>query len=234
MSEAMIKINDLIENYVGITNLVVTLNAEMVMLAREDSEFNKIINKAELVVGDGSGIVWASKFIGSPLQERVTGIDLLTELLSNQDKGYKFFFYGGAPGVVETAAEKMKEKYPYLSVVGVQHGYIESSAKDELIKQINILKPDILCVALGAPKQEKWIWENRDRLGAKVAIGVGGSFDVLSGNKDRSPEYLKNNGLEWLYRVYKEPKRVKRIMKLPKFVVFVIINFMINKPENNY
>ncbi|MBO8158002.1 WecB/TagA/CpsF family glycosyltransferase [Thermosyntropha sp.] len=207
----------------GIPSHVITLNAEIAYAASSDPELKKIINKADLVTPDGIGIVWAARRKGYDLKERVTGIDMvynLSELAS--EKGYKVFLLGAAPGVAEKAAENLQLKYPDLIICGTRDGYFREEEVDEVIDEIRNLSPHILMVALGAPKQEFFINRYKERLEVPLCLGVGGSFDVISGLKKRAPEIMIKLNLEWLYRLVLEPKRLKRQMALPKFVIKVL------------
>ncbi|MDW7674450.1 MAG: WecB/TagA/CpsF family glycosyltransferase [Bacillota bacterium] len=203
---------------------VITLNAEIIYLALSEPRLMSIINSAHLVTPDGAGVVLASKILGEPLSERVTGIDLMQELVKiSPAKGWRLFFFGGAPGVADEAAANLKATYEGLQIVGVQHGYLKSKEEEKaLLLDIIQAKPDILFVALGAPKQEYWIKEHLAELKVPVAIGVGGSFDVLSGRIARAPELYQKLQLEWLYRLVKEPYRYKRMLALPKFMLKII------------
>jgi len=202
---------------------IVTANAEMVMLAQEDAEFKKILLEADLVSGDGAGVVWASGKFGQQLPERVTGVDLVNNLLPvAAKKGYRFFLLGSAPGVAELAGQKMQEKFPGLKLAGVQDGYFKPENEQTILEKIKQTQPDILLVALGFPRQEKWIKKNLASLGIPVAVGVGGTLDVLSGKVVRAPLWMQKSNLEWLYRLSKEPQRALRMLALPKFVLRVL------------
>lgn len=202
-------------------HLVVTLGVEMVMKAEKDREFFEIINQASLVVPDSVGILWAAKKMGSPLKQRVPGIDLIhSAARENQKYPWKIFFLGAAPGVAEKAARKLEELYPGFSVAGVHHGYFEDDG--EVIDKINKCNPDVLFIAMGSPTQEKWFVRNRDKLKEVVAIGVGGSFDVISGRLKRAPPIFRKLGLEWFYRLITQPSRIKRMLALPAFAIKIL------------
>lgn len=221
MEKALARIEGFIQ--AGGSHQVVTANAEMVMLAQQDEEFREILFSADLVSGDGAGVVWASKKVGQPLPERVTGVDLVNNLLPiAASRGYSFFLFGGAPGIAEEAAVKMKEKFPGLKIVGVENGYFQSKDEQTIVEKIQQAKPQILLVALGVPKQEKWAKKHLANLGVPVVIGVGGTLDVFSGRVLRAPLWIQKINLEWFYRLSKEPKRFFRIMALPKFVFRVL------------
>lgn len=206
-------------------HMVCTPNPEIVMEAQEDKELMNILNAADLIVPDGIGIVIVSKFCKEKIKERVAGYDLVQKIFEKlKDTEYKVYFFGGSPGVASTAAKKMSKKYPGLSIVGTRNGYFSSKDEKDIIDDIKRSGADLLLVGLGAPKQEKWIYENMRLTGAKVSIGVGGSFDVMSGKVKRAPVFFQKCGLEWFYRLLCQPTRLKRMLKLPKFVLVVFLN----------
>lgn len=217
----------------GTPFLVVTPNSEIIVQANKDQVFMDLIERAGLVVPDGIGLVIASKIVGQPLRERVTGIDLMEELLAYaNDHGSRVFLLGGKPGVADQAAEKIREKHKDINIVGTWHGYFKGlhtgnlGHEEELriVKEIADLEVDMLFVALGAPKQEFFMDHYQDQLGAKLLMGVGGSLDVISGNVKRAPEFWQKNNLEWLYRIIDDPKaRLKRSLALPVFALNVLI-----------
>lgn len=212
--------------------VIVTPNSEIVVKANEEKPLLDFIENAGMVVPDGIGLVIGSKLVKEPLKERVTGIDLMVELVRYASANKKsVYFLGGKPGVAEQAAEKLKERFPGLEVAGAHHGYfkgLHTGAKghsEELavIEDIRSKKPDMLFVAFGAPKQEYFIDAYKDILGAGLLMGVGGSLDVISGNVKRAPEIYQKMGLEWAYRLAKEPWRIKRAGALPIFALNVLI-----------
>ena len=204
-------------------SLVATANAEMVMLAQQDQELFAILNSAELVLADGAGVVWAARRLAAGVPERVAGYDLTQELLKHAaTTGYKVFWLGAAPGVAETAAAKAAAKFPGLNTVGTHDGYFDCD-DDKMRRIIRESQADILLCALGVPKQEKWLSQYRDELGAKVLIGVGGTFDVMAGNVKRAPLWMQRAGLEWSYRLLRQPSRIVRMMALPRFVARVMV-----------
>lgn len=206
-------------------HMVATPNAEIVMMAQKDPGYKEILNKTDLNVPDGSGVVFASKIYKEELPERVAGFDLMMELIKvASEKKYKIYLLGAKSDVVKGAYLNLKRQYSEIDIVGFHDGYFSKDDEAEIIKDINEKNTDLLFVALGAPKQEKWIYENKNRLKAKVAIGVGGSFDVIAGKVTRAPEIYRKLGLEWFYRLLKEPWRYKRMMALPKFAVKVLFS----------
>ena len=204
-------------------HIICTPNPEIVMEARKDRELMGILKAADLVTPDGVGVVWASKYSDVQLKERVSGYDLVLKIFEKMNgTDYTVYFFGGAPGVAQKAAEMMKLKFPGLKVVGVHNGYFDEKEERKIIADIKRVQPSLLLVGLGAPKQEKWIYNNLRLTGAKVAIGIGGCFDVMSGNLKRAPKIFCKLGLEWFYRLITQPTRFKRMMKLPKFVLAVL------------
>lgn len=202
----------------GGPHLVVTPNAEIVQIARKDPEFMEIIGKADLVIPDGIGVVYASKILRRPIGARLPGCDYAAGLMERMAKsGHKLFLLGAKPGVAEEAAEKLTEAYPGLSVCGTHDGYFKEDGP--VAEEIRQAGADVVFVCLGAPKQEKWIAKNGAATGASLLIGLGGSLDVFAGRVERAPEFWQKINMEWLYRGLKEPTRLKRIIKLPLFLV---------------
>lgn len=211
-------------------DLIVTPNSEIIMNANKDPELKMLIEEAGLIIPDGIGIVYASKIIGRPLYERVTGVDFLSSALEHlEQNGKSVYLIGSKPAneerssVAELAAENMLIRYPNLKIVGTHDGYFKKHEEANLVKEINESGADFLCVALGSPKQEKFIYEHRNEFtNIRVGIGVGGSLDVWAGTVKRAPKFYREHGLEWLYRFIQEPSRYKRMIQLPLFMVKVI------------
>lgn len=213
--------------------VISTPNTEIVMMARKDEEMKRVLNDSDLVVPDGIGLIYGSKIRGCPMKERVTGFDLSIRMLElANEKGYGVYLLGGKPGVGERAAENLKRKYPGLRISGVHHGYfkgaqdgISDSEEDrKILAQIEAGGTDILFVGMGYPKQERWIHGNREKIRAKVAIGNGGVTDILAGEAKRAPAVFQRLGLEWFYRLLKDPKRIGRQMNLPLFLLRVFVD----------
>lgn len=200
---------------------IVTANPEIVMETRRNKEYKKIVQSADHVVPDGIGILLAAKRIKQPLKERIAGFDLMRDLLTiANERGAKCFFLGASEEVNELVVKKVSKQYPNIEIVGRHHGYFKMD--DESI--VNIVKekePDFVFVALGYPKQEKWIYENLSQFNKGVFMGVGGSFDVLAGKVKRAPEIWIKLNLEWLYRILKQPFRLKRIFPVFKFIFLI-------------
>ena len=203
--------------------LVATANAEMLMRATQDEELKHILNSADLVVPDGAGTVWAANYLGVEMPERVAGYDLAQELMREAPgRGDRIYFFGSAPGVAESAREKAMELYPGIKIVGTRNGFFSEADEPEIIAEIKAARPDILLAALGVPKQEKWLYKYRQALQVPVAIGVGGTLDVMAGVMQRAPLWMQKAKLEWLFRGLKQPSRAGRLLALPKFVMKVM------------
>lgn len=206
------------------SHTVFTPNPEIIMEAQEDEDLMRILKKADLVVADGIGVVLASKMLKvKKLPERVGGFDLMQMVLNKvKDKDINVYFLGSKPGVAEQAAENMKEKYPGINIVGTRDGYFTKEDETAIINKIKSLNVNLLLVGLGAPRQEKWIDQHLEQLGVNVAVGVGGSLDVMAGVVKRAPKVYQKLGLEWFYRLITNPKRAKRMINLPKFGIKII------------
>ena len=203
--------------------LVATANAEMLMRTTTDGELKDILNNADLVVADGAGTVWAANYLGMPMPERVAGYDLAQELMKEAPaRGDRIYFFGSAPGVADKAREKALELYPGIKIVGTRNGYFKEEDEPDIIAEIKAARPDILLVALGVPKQEKWLNKYRQELQVPVSIGVGGTLDVMAGIVERAPLWMQKAKLEWLFRGLKQPSRAGRLIALPKFVLKVM------------
>lgn len=196
---------------------VVTPNAEIVYEAMHDESLCSLLNQADLVLPDGAGVVLASKILKTPLKQKVAGVDFADNLLGVlAQTGGSVYLLGSKPGIAELAAEKMLAKHPGLTIAGMADGYFKDEAP--VVEKINAVKPDVLFVCLGAPKQEKFMVTHRDELQVKLMAGLGGSLDSFAGTVKRAPKWMINLSLEWLYRLIKEPKRFKRMLRLPKFL----------------
>ena len=221
MKEAVERVMEFLSD--GGQHIICTPNPEIVMEAQTDKQLMEILKASDLVIPDGIGVVWASKYSEIKIKERVPGFDLTQNVFEKiKDTDYKVYFFGGAPGIASTAAKKMMNKYKGLNIVGTRNGYFNKDDEKQIIEEIKKSGADILLVGLGAPKQEKWIYDHITFTGAKVCIGVGGSFDVMSGNVKRAPKIFCKLGLEWFYRLITQPTRIKRMMRLPKFAIKVL------------
>ncbi|BAY29643.1 UDP-N-acetyl-D-mannosaminuronic acid transferase [Nostoc carneum NIES-2107] len=199
---------------------VVTLNAEMTMQAERNGSLAKVIQDADLVIPDGAGVVLYLRWLLWQKVQRCPGIELAETLLRDlgqKQPDAKVFFYGGAPGVAAKAAEFCQQQIPGLTISGTHSGYHSPQEEEQLRQTLSQLQPQVIFVGLGVPRQELWIAENRHLCPHAIWIGVGGSFDIWSGAKNRAPAWLGNNNLEWLYRLYQEPWRWRRMLALPEF-----------------
>ena len=197
---------------------VVTPNPEFILAAEKDESFRAVINAADLVIPDGIGVIYSAKILGTPLSERVPGIEFSAKMLEKLDEmGGRLFLLGAKPGVAEKAGENICAQYPNIVLCGTQDGYFKD--EEEVILKVAAAKPDLIFVCLGAPKQEKWMARWGQHTGAKMAIGLGGCLDVYAGNVERAPEAWQKLGMEWAYRLKKEPKRITRMAKLPLVLV---------------
>ncbi len=202
---------------------VVTLNAEMVMQAEQNPELAEIIHNAEFVIPDGAGIVLYLK-IKRQQVNRCPGIELaqsMIEQIGSQQQSDLIVFYGGKPGVAQQAAHQFKQQFTNLNIAAY-HGYLDASEAEQLQKSLQELQPRLIFVGLGVPRQELWITKHRYLCPNAVWIGVGGSFDIWSGQKKRAPAWFCENHLEWLYRLYQEPWRWRRMLVLPQFAFKVL------------
>ncbi|HJV46668.1 MAG TPA: WecB/TagA/CpsF family glycosyltransferase [Bacillota bacterium] len=220
MEQTVRKITDIIDSkHEDKPFHIITANPEIVMIAQEDQVIRDVTEKADLITPDGIGIVMASRWKGEPVQERVAGYDLLLKLLEEGNLfGWSFYFLGSSEEVNKAATDIISKRYPNVVLAGRHNGFFKDK-EDEVIRSIQNSKADILVVALGAPRQELWIYNNKNRLNTKVAIGVGGSLDVIAGKVKRAPELWQKLNLEWLYRLLSQPTRWKRQLVLPKFAI---------------
>lgn len=197
---------------------VVTPNPEIVMLAQKDPGYGETLAGAALTLPDGIGVIYAAKLLKRPLQGRVPGIDFASALLSRMaGEGLKLYLLGAKPGVAEQAGENLKKTYPGLTVCGTHDGYFQEDGP--VVEEIKTSGADVVFVCLGAPKQETWMRRNGGDTGAGLLVGLGGALDVYAGTVQRAPAWMQKVGLEWLYRLIKQPSRIGRMAKLPGFLV---------------
>lgn len=223
MREVLNRIEKFIEE--RIPRIVITADASGIVLAQKDPRWRDILLKADLVTPDSYGIIWASRKLGSPIAERVTGVDLVVELCAlSESKGYRLFFLGAAPGVAEKAAEKMKKRFPGIHIAGTHHGYFSEAEENSIVEKIRVARSDVLFVAMGIPRQEKFIAKHLYEMAVPVSIGVGGSFDVLSGLTKRAPYLVQKIHLEWLWRLLMNPKKWRKVLTLPRFAWNVMVS----------
>lgn len=200
------------------SHYVVTPNPEFILAAKKDQAFRQTLNGADLSLPDGIGVVYSAKILGRPLKGRAPGIEFAQGLMAQlAQNGKRLFLLGAKPGVAEQAADNLRERYPGLTVCGVHDGYFKEDAP--VVEEIKASEADVIFVCLGAPKQELWMATNGPATGAKLAVGLGGCLDVFAGTVQRAPEKWRKAGLEWLYRLIKEPSRFGRMVKLPLVLV---------------
>lgn len=196
----------------------VTPNAEMVYEAMHDPDFAALLNEAALVLPDGAGAVLGAKILGTPLKGKVAGIEFAEALARRLAvTGGGLYLLGGKPGIAELAGEKLREKYPGLTICGTADGYFQEEAP--VVAAVNAAAPAVLFVCLGSPKQERFMRAHQQELNCRLMIGLGGSLDGFAGKVKRAPKWMIRMNLEWLYRLIKEPSRFGRMLRLPKFVL---------------
>lgn len=199
---------------------IVTVNPELVMIATKNTEFKDIIQTADIVTPDGVGLLIMGRLTGRRLKERVTGVDLCYTLADEAAKhGWSIYLLGAPQGVAQQAAKNLQEMYSGLKIAGTNSSDPDDELADDILKDINKSKPDILLVAYGSPTQELWLKKHREALSGIVTIGVGGSFDFIAGTASRAPKWMQKIGLEWLWRLIMQPKRWRRMLALPKFAI---------------
>ncbi len=212
-------------------HMVVTPDASAVVRAQRDPELREIIEQADLVAPDGAGVVLAARLLNLPVNVRCAGCDMVEQLCrAAANKGRAVYLLGGEPGVAEEAAAKLQQRIPGLQVAGCHDGYFSDEEEPQIVEDIRSKRPGVLLVALGIPRQEKWIKKHLEELGVPICIGVGGSLDVISGRKRRAPVWMQRAGLEWLYRTIKEPSRLPRLVALPK-IVWMSIRELLRPPD---
>ncbi len=206
----------------GQPHRIVTADASAVVIAHNDEDFRNIVNSADLVTPDGSGILKGAKILGTPLLARVSGVDIARNLCEfSATEGFSIFLLGAQPGIADLAAARLREQFPGLAIAGTHHGYFSAGEDAEIVEAVRKSGAKVLLVALGIPRQEKWIRDHLNELGVSVAIGVGGSLDVFSGKVKRAPEWMQRHGLEWIYRLAKDPSKMSKVSTLPKFAWLV-------------
>lgn len=204
-------------------SFIVAINPEKILKSRKDEELKKLLNSATYQIADGIGVIYASKLKKGSIKERITGVDTMEKICElAAHKGYKIFMYGAKEEVVQQAKSNLEAKFKGIQIVGTINGYEKDN--DKIIKIINKVKPNIIFVAMGSPKQELWIRDNMNKIDANIFQGVGGSFDVFSGTVKRAPLIMRKMGMEWLHRLIKDPKRIGRQLKLFGFLGIVFFN----------
>lgn len=197
---------------------VVTPNPEFLLAAEKDGEFARVLNGADLVLPDGIGVIYSAKILGTPMKQRVPGIEFGERMLARlNEQGGRLYLLGAKPGVAEKAGENILQRYPDIVLCGTHDGYFQDD--EAVLRLVAAARPDLLIVCLGAPRQEKWMARWGIHTGARLAIGMGGALDVFAGEVERAPERWQKLGLEWAYRLKKEPRRITRMARLPLVLV---------------
>ena len=230
LDEIAEKTKTLIDSSNKSCSLVVAPNVEFIMQAQKDKEFFDILKTAKLATPDSIGVIMAGKKQKKPFKERIPGQSYLRKVFEVGEKeGWTFYLLGGEGDVPEKAKEHLETIYPNAKIVGYHEGFFKEDSEEKVIEEINSLKPNVLFVAMGAPIQEKWIYENRDKLKVDIAAGQGGTFDYEAGTIKRAPVWMQKCGIEWLWRLINEPKRIKRMVVLPVFLFKVIFSKDVTK-----
>ena len=205
------------------TYQICTASPEFVMIAQTDRDFMRVLHEADLCVPDGVGLLFAARYLGKRLPERVTGSDGVPLIAPRAAReGWRLFLLGAGPGIADKAAQRLQEQFPGLDIAGTFAGSPAADEADAIITRINASRADVLLVAYGAPRQDMWIARYRDRLDVRIAMGVGGTFDFIAGEVPRAPIWMRRAALEWLYRLIRQPWRWRRMLRLPRFVWAVI------------
>jgi N-acetylglucosaminyldiphosphoundecaprenol N-acetyl-beta-D-mannosaminyltransferase len=203
--------------------MIYTINALTLLLADENEAFAGVLARADMAVADGVGAAWAVRKLTGRAAERVAGVDLIIDLCRIfRDEGQSVFLLGGRPGVAERAARQLQRQMPGLAVAGSRDGFWAEAEEESVVQAINLARPGLLLAGLGQPQQEFFLDRHRDQLAVRVAMGVGGSFDVIAGDQRRAPRWLQQLGLEWFYRMLQEPWRMQRAARLPRFVWMIV------------
>ena len=207
----------------GKPHLIVTADASGIVLAQRDEDFRSLVNEADLVTPDSSGILLGARWLGAPLREKVSGVDMAREVCRiAAQEGFSVFLLGGAPGIAEAAGRKLRESYPGLAIAGTRDGFFPPSEDADVAKAIRDSGALLLLVAMGIPRQEKWIRDHLNQLGVCAAMGVGGTLDVFSGKVKRAPVWMQRHGLEWAYRLARDPRKISKVATLPRFLAMVL------------
>lgn len=216
---------DILRGFIGSgrPHMVVTADSYGVVLAQSDPEFREIVNNADLVTPDSSGILKGAEILGTPLEAKVSGVDIAHNLCRvSGEEGFSIYFLGAAPGVADMAVEKLQEQFPDINVAGIHDGFFSPEQDKDIAKLVRDSGAQVLLVAMGIPRQEKLIRDYMHEMGVCVAMGVGGSFDVFSGQVQRAPVWMQRRGLEWAYRLAKNPRKINKVAVLPRFLALVM------------
>ncbi|MCX4303517.1 MAG: WecB/TagA/CpsF family glycosyltransferase [Clostridia bacterium] len=228
--EAGLITKELIETSNKSCTLVVAPNVEFIMTAQKDEEFFNILKTSKLATPDSIGVIIAGKLQKKPFKERIPGQSYLRKVFEVGEKeGWTFYLLGGRGDVPKRAKEHLESIYPNAKIVGYHEGFFEEDSEEKVIEEINNLRPNVLFVAMGAPIQEKWIYKNRDKLKVDIATGQGGTFDYEADNIKRAPVWMQKFGIEWLWRLIREPKRITRMIVLPVYLLKILFTKDITK-----
>jgi len=211
---------NIMQGYIAerVPRLIVTADAAGIVAAQSDAQWRSILETADLVTPDSVGVLWAAERRGDAMPERVSGVDMVEAFVkSSAVNKNRIYFLGAAPGIAASARDSLSKKYPGANIVGVQDGFFGEAETNLIVEKVRDARPDVLFVAMGIPKQEKFIKDHMYEIGAPVNMGVGGSFDVLSGSVKRAPAWLQRLQLEWLWRLIQNPKKWRKVAALPKF-----------------
>ena len=214
---------ELIKNSNKSCEIVVAPNTEFIMCAQKDKEFFEILKQAKLATPDSIGVIIGAKLQKKRFKQRIPGQAYFREIIKrSNEKGISVYILGGTEEVIEKAIANLKKEFPNVNIVGYHEGYFKKDSEEEVIKQINDLQPNVLFVALGAPKQEKWIYKNKDILKVDVAAGQGGTLDYEAGRIRRAPKWIQKIGMEWFWRLLRQPSRIKRMSVLPVYLLKIL------------
>lgn len=203
--------------------MVFAPNVEFIMMAQKDKEFFNLLQESSLSTPDSIGVIIGAKLQKKAFKERIPGQSYFRKVIElSNEKGYSIYLLGGEPGIPEKTKENLQKLYPNVNIVGLHNGYFDENVEKEIIKEINSLQPNVLFVALGAPKQEKWIKEHANELKVDIAAGQGGTYDYEAGKIKRAPLWVQKIGMEWLWRLIREPSRIKRQLVLPVYLFKVL------------
>ncbi len=221
MDECMGRIDGFVQS--GTPHLIATADSSGIVQAQTDAELKELYETADLVTPDSAGVVWALRRFGKSLPSRVSGVDIVDRACQQSTiTGWRIYFLGAGHGVAELAAERMRLRHPGCNIVGARHGYFPPESDSVVAAEIAATKPDLLFVAMGIPRQEKFIRATESLIGAKVAMGVGGTFDVFSGKVRRAPKLFQALHLEWAWRLAQNPRKIDKVRLLPRFVGMVL------------
>ena len=223
LDETALKTKELIEKSNKSCKIIVAPNVEFIMKAQKDKEFFEILKKAELATPDSIGVIIAGKLQKKPFKERIPGQAYFRKVLETAEKeGWTVYLLGGKDDIPLKTKQNVEKLYPKLKIVGYHEGFFEKDSEEDVINEINRLQPNVLFVAMGAPKQEKWIAKHQKELKVDVAAGQGGTFDYEAGNIKRAPKWIQKIGMEWLWRLFLQPSRIKRMYVLPIYLMKII------------